>query len=108
MGLVTALAIGGALAGGMLLGKLGKKGDQQQAAPGIDPAAVDLTADQKVAATNPVSAPAAESAAVSAAGTVAARTRRRAKAGNAGPVSTGAGGTPGVTAGGSARSLVGY
>jgi hypothetical protein len=36
------------------------------------------------------------------------RTRRRASAGNSGRVTTGPSSTPGVTAGGSARTLIGY
>lgn len=107
MGLMTSLLIGGALAGGFLLGRKGKKEDGQPPDPNQVAMPEETAADQ-LASTNPPSAPADESANVAAAGETAARTRRRARAGNSGRVTTGASGTPGVTAGGSPRSLVGY
>ena len=66
-------------------------------------------AQERLAATNPPPLPEeAESEAAKKAKQVAMRVRRRGVAGNAGRVTTGTGATPGVGAGGTARSLIGY
>jgi len=105
MGLATGLLLGG-LVGGYFLGRRGK-GDKEDK-PAEAPTIPGETPQQQVAATNPVSTPKAESENVSEATSQAQRTRRRAAAGNAGRVTTGPGSTPGVGAGGSQRSLIGY
>lgn len=66
-------------------------------------------AQERLAATNPPPlGEAAESEAAKKAKQLAMRVRRRGRAGSAGKVTTGPGGTPGVGAGGTARSLIGY
>lgn len=108
MGLMTALLVGGALAGGFLLGRRGKGNEQQQAPAETISPQVEETPEQQVAATNPPVAAREEQKNVVEATKASTRTRRRAAAGNAGRVTTGPGATPGVTAGGAPRSLIGY
>lgn len=107
MGLVTSLLIGGALAGGFLLGRRGKGKEPQAASETLSPQGEE-TPEQQVAATNPPVAAQEEAENVTEARRASTRTRRRAAAGNAGRVTTGPGATPGVSAGGAPRSLIGY
>lgn len=99
--LALGLAIGGI--GGMLLHRKKKDG---VAAPGPVAPEVKTPAEQ-VAATNPPDTAAMESENTATAGSVAARTRRRAKAGNAGPVGSISASQAGTSSGGAPRSLLG-
>lgn len=116
MAALTALAIGGALGAGFLFGRK-KGGDDPQYQLTRDPnqpmqtaAGNARKAADKVAATKPVDAVKAESANVSSALQAAAKTRRRAAAGAAGKVSTGAASAAqrAISGSGAPRSLVGY
>lgn len=72
-------------------------------------AARETRANERLAETNPPPVPEeAESEATKKAKQAAMRVRRRGMAGHAGRVTTGTGATPGVGAGGSPRSLIGY
>lgn len=115
MGLATGLAVAGALGAGFLLGRK-KKGKEMF---GVPPAPAPTAKAEKmtrrsaaaeVQATKPVDLVKAASENQAAAQQVAMRTRRRAAAGSAGKVSTGAisAAQSGVRATGSAASLLGY
>lgn len=116
MAALTAALIGGALGAGFLFGKK-KKGGEDEYKLTRDPnqpmqtaAGSAQKAASKVAATNPVDAVKAESQNVSSALQTAAKTRRRAAAGAAGKVSTGAVGSAqrSITGSSNPHTLVGY
>jgi len=124
---MTGLLLGGLLVSGW---QAMKKGDDQEARPpeGTDPEelyawrrnrtiagretllanAAEKRGEAALDAANPPPSPeAAESENTDLATKAANRTRRRARGGNSGRVTTGPGGTPGVGAGGSPRTLLG-
>ncbi len=115
MAALTALALGGALGLGILLGKKKKKPDYQLTLPTLDqqeptqnrPA---TTPAQQVAATQPVNAVQAESQNIAGAQQAARGLRRRAISGSAGRRSTGAvsAGQSAIRAGGLPKSLIGF
>lgn len=115
MGVLSALAIGGALGAGFLFGRKKKKQDQNTYQLTRPPEtqtqlSSSRTPAQRVADTKPVDAVKAESENVSKAQQAARGVRRKALAGSAGRVSTGAasGQQRAIRGAGAAPSLLGY